>query len=102
MNRISWHRLARKELFGAADFYEREASGLGDLFLDEIEADLVRLKNHPRSGARILGPVRKLVNQRFPYKIVYRLDPVPEGGLEIFILAIAHDKRRPQYWLGRG
>ena len=101
MIRISWHRLARKELFAAADFYEGEASGLGNLLLDEIEADLVRLKDHPRLGGRILGSVRRLINQRFPYKIVYRLDPLPEGGLEIFILAIAHDKRRPQYWSGR-
>jgi hypothetical protein len=33
----------------------------------------------------------------FPFSVVYRLRPE-----EIVILAVAHQKRKPGYWRGRG
>src|SRR5687768_3836383 len=42
MTRVSFHRLAERELNDAALYYERESLGLGVRFLDEIEATLTR------------------------------------------------------------
>jgi hypothetical protein len=37
MTRVSFHRLAERELNDAALYYERESPGLGVRFLDEIQ-----------------------------------------------------------------
>jgi hypothetical protein len=37
MDRVSFHRLAERELNDAALYYERESPGLGVSFLDDIE-----------------------------------------------------------------
>jgi len=44
MERVSFHRLARRELNEAAEFYELANPGLGTTFLDEGDvADLLAL-----------------------------------------------------------
>jgi plasmid stabilization system protein ParE len=51
---------------------------------------------YPQSGAPLGGPNRRYLVQRFPYGLIYR-----EEGDRIFILAVAHLRRRPEYWRGR-
>jgi hypothetical protein len=41
-------------------------------------------------------PVRRRAVTRFPYHVVYL-----ETGTEIRILAISHDRRKPDYWKDR-
>jgi len=43
-----------------------------------------------------LPEARRRVLRRFPYSIVFLLEPA-----EIVIVAVAHHKRRPGYWIGR-
>ena len=38
----------------------------------------------------------KILEQRFPYHIVYRVD-----GDVLTVIAVAHHARRPRYWQGR-
>ena len=37
---------------------------------------------------------------RFPYSLIYRIEKVGQRD-QIFILAVAHQKRRPRYWAKR-
>ena len=41
-------------------------------------------------------PVRRFAVKRFPYHVFYL-----EAPLEIRILAVAHDRRKPGYWKNR-
>jgi plasmid stabilization system protein ParE len=66
-----------------------------------VDATIDRIVELPRSGALVPGVprllnVRRLAVARFPYHVVY----LDHGGL-IRILAIAHDRRRPGYWIAR-
>jgi len=68
----------------------------------EVTAVLQRIEAAPHSFPRWPGvrgtaePVRRAVMHRFPYLAAF------EGHAEhILILAIAHGKRRPLYWLAR-
>jgi len=36
--RVGWHPLAGSELFEASEFYDEGSPGLGEMFLDEVEA----------------------------------------------------------------
>lgn len=100
MTRVAWHPEARTELLEATDYYEDEAPGLGGLFLSAIDRGLRQLEAFPAAGREIRPATRRLVVGRFPYSIVYRQRP-PGDSQEIFVLAIAHQRRRPGYWADR-
>jgi plasmid stabilization system protein ParE len=63
-------------------------------FVDTI--DLIRA--HPEIGAPrpASRPCRQLRVNRFPYNVVYRI-----RELDIYVVAVAHSSRRPDYWKNR-
>ncbi len=93
---ISFHEEAENELNDAADFYDLESPGLGGSFLDDIQKAIKSILKFPEASPLFQGQVRKKTVQRFPYAVVYSLRET-----EIRILAVAHQKRRPFYWMGR-
>jgi toxin ParE1/3/4 len=96
MTRVSFHRLAERELNDAALYYERESQGLGTIFLNEVERYIGTIVKNPNAGPKVRGPVRRRILRKFPYGIVYSIKP---AGIRI--LAIMNLKRRPTYWVGR-
>jgi len=88
---------AERELAEAAHFYNRQALGLGDDFLDKIAGAVQDINKAPLRWS-ILGSsdIRRRLIHRFPYGLLYRVDPD-----EIVILAVMHLKRRPNYWMSR-
>lgn len=93
---VSFHHLAERELNDAAAYYELESPGLGTAFIAEVERATEAIVQHPESGHRILGPVRRRLLHRFPYGLLYTVKPEM-----IRILAVMNLKRRPAYWVGR-
>lgn len=100
MTSVSWHPLARQELFEASAFYNGESEGLGEVFLGAVEQSVDRLQLYPRAGRRILGETRSFLVARFPYGIIYRIEK-DEVEAPLYVLALAHHKRRPRYWSKR-
>ncbi len=96
MNRFSFHRLARRELDEAAQYYEAESPGLGSKYLDAVEACVRGVVEFPAAGAVIRDHVRRKLVHGFPYAVLYREIPG-----RVRILAIMNLKRRPMYWAGR-
>jgi plasmid stabilization system protein ParE len=100
--RLELHPEAQVELRSAALWYEERRPGLGDEFLSEISASLDRVSDAPESyppwpRTRAADPViRKATIQRFPYVIAFE-----EHEQHLLVLAVAHAKRRPLYWLTR-
>ena len=92
MERVSYHRLARREVNESAQFYNSESPGLGSAFLDEVERCTRAIVDYPEAGSLILGSVRR----RFFYAILYT---IKQNGLRV--LAVMNLKRRPMYWVGR-
>lgn len=97
MTSVRFNRLAEAELFEAASHYDSEREGLGQDFLDAVSQSLAFAVRFPRAAPRTRDTIRSLIVSRFPYSILYR--PLEHGGLRI--LAVAHHKRRPEYWRGR-
>ena len=52
MTRVSFHRLAERELNDAALYYERESPGLGVRFLDEIQRYIDAIVKNPSAGKK--------------------------------------------------
>ena len=100
--RLELHPEARAELRSAALWYDERRPGLGDEFIAEVSASLDRIGGTPESykawpRTRAGGPlIRKASIQRFPYVIAFE-----KHEQHVLVLAVAHAKRRPLYWLTR-
>jgi toxin ParE1/3/4 len=97
MTLVQFHPAAQQELQEAFEWYQHHAGPrIAGHFLDEVEEALSLLKNHPEIGESGCSHTRRLIFQRYPYTLVYRLK-----GETLEIIAIAHHRRRPTYWAGR-
>ena len=72
---------AKQELAAAAVWYEQRREGLGRELLAEVDAVLAAIARSP---------------SRFPLAIAFIELPTV-----VRVLAVAHERRRPGYWVGR-
>ncbi len=96
MKTVRFLRPAELELLDAAQYYELQAAGLGNEFLNKVEAALKDIREHPERCSIVKLNIRRRLVSCFPYALLYRVDPE-----EIVIEATMHARRRPDYWLGR-
>jgi plasmid stabilization system protein ParE len=93
---IVFHEEAHAEMIGAAEWYNRQQPNVGEGFLDEIDIVLERIAATPEAFGFFRGKVQYLRLHRFPYAVLYyrRTD-------NIFIVAVMHLHREPDYWIER-
>jgi len=100
--RVDLRPEARAELRAAALWYEERRDGLGDELMAAVATTLDRISAAPElfalwPGVPQTAPrIRMAVVDRFPYLIAFE-----QHEEFILVLAIAHQKRRPLYWLAR-
>jgi toxin ParE1/3/4 len=87
---------AEEEMTEASVFYEAATSGLGAGFLDEVQRVVNILRVHPALGQLVGRGLRRALLHRFPFSLIYSI----EVDL-ILIVAVAHQRRRPDYWRNR-
>lgn len=80
----------------AASFYEAESSGLGDAFLDDIQRAVDTVRQNPGIGTPVGRGFRRMLLRRFPFSLIYA-----DARDEIVLVAVAHQRRRPNYWRRR-
>ncbi len=92
---------AIEELDDAAAWYQSQRDGLGLTFLAAVDRAVDSIERWPRTGplaeqvAEHLE-VRRAPIARFPYYLAYMAT-----NDVLFVLAVAHEHRRPGYWSGR-
>ena len=87
---------AAQELDDAVNYLELEFEGLGGRFESEVKRALHLIARHPQAWVVERGEIRKCVLHKFPYKVLYSIE-----SNYIFIIAIAHQHREPDYWINR-
>ena len=87
---------AEEELREAARYYEKEAAGLGLAFLIEAHRAVHEIEAFPEAWTTVRQGIRKKPLSRFPYNLLYSIE-----ADSILIIAVAHQMRRPTYWLSR-
>jgi toxin ParE2 len=93
---IIFHPEARAEMREAVEFYEARLDGLGLRFLSAVEQTVERISDHPEAGSPLSGELRKRIVRGFPYNVIYRV-----WEDYIYLVAVAHQHRRPGYWRDR-
>jgi len=89
---------AEAELTVAARWYEARGPGLGSRLLQSAHDAVKRIAEAPESFPLWSPPAgfRKCPVRSFPYQVFF--DVTPES---VVVLAFAHAKRKPGYWLRR-
>ncbi len=92
-----FHPEAEAEHLEAIAYYEFRQPGLGTSYLAEFEIAMKKVCKFPQRYPIDNKPdIRRIRLKRFPFTILFRksLDTIQ-------VLAIAHHRRRPLYWLNR-
>ena len=93
---IRFLEAAQHELDEAVDHYNNESPGLSNEFLVEILKVLDRIHDYPDAWHPFSEDTRRCRTRRFPYAVVYQVQPD-----QILVVAVMHLHRSPDYWRGR-
>ena len=96
MMSFSFHPEAEKEFNKAIDYYEEINPDLGYDFALEVYSTIKRSVEFPKAWAVLDNEIRRSLVGRFPYGVLYSEEQ--EG---IFIIAVMHLHRKPDYWKHR-
>jgi plasmid stabilization system protein ParE len=87
---------AASDVEGAFEWYERQRSGLGNEFLEELRSAERILQASPETFRVIRRDVRRYLLRRFPYQLLYRL-----VGNIVVVIGCFHVRRSPRSMAGR-
>lgn len=84
------------ELDDAIEYYDLQLSGLGKRFFIDVSETIELISKFPKLFSQNSAHTRKAVLRKFPYNIIYTI-----LNDKIYIIAVAHQNRAPEYWIDR-
>jgi plasmid stabilization system protein ParE len=93
---FSFHPEAESEFHEAINYYEDCERSLGYDFSTEVLATIQNIVTYPTAWPVIEEGVRRCLVNRFPFGVIYNIEQN-----DIFILAVMHLRRHPDYWKNR-
>jgi len=88
---------AKNEMAAASRWYEGQRPGLGHDFIRIVDRAFAHIERGPHLGSPVPGvpdrEIRRILIRRFPYHVIYI--ELPD---RVQVLALAHQRRRPDYW----
>ena len=94
--RLRFSSEARDDLYGAVNYYERQEPGLGQRLRHEVSEILRTISSSPYLWRERLPGYRRVNLPVFPFYLAY---VIRDGS--VVILALAHEKREPGFWIKR-
>lgn len=93
-----FHPAAEAEFFAAVDWYAARDAGVATDFTVLVRDAVQLIAELPQAWPTWPGreDVRVRVLRRFPFSIIYAVE-----AEIIVVVAVAHHRRRPGYWLRR-
>ena len=96
MKTLRIHEGARREANLATLWYAERSISVARRFRDELLSAFSRVVASPRRYHSYLHETRRLRLKKFPYCVVFF-----DWQDEVYVVAVAHAKRRPGYWASR-
>ena len=87
---------AKEEFLDAIAYYEEARHGLGERFKEEVDRCVLWISEHPELCRLRSGGYRRINLRVFPFHI-----PFITRDSTLWILAVAHSSRKPEYWIRR-
>jgi plasmid stabilization system protein ParE len=95
--RVRFHPEAEAELLQALAWYRERSEFAAQAFALAVDRALGHIAAGPERWPETQPGERRVILSRFPYSVLYRVRQD-----DVFVTAIAHQKRRPGYWRRRG
>jgi toxin ParE1/3/4 len=92
----SYHEAAAEEYHRDIEYYRQISPHLGRKFVTEVEAAIARIREFPEGHSPVARGLRRCPIRRFRHAIIYEVRKT-----EIFIWAVMHTSREPNYWKNR-
>lgn len=93
---IEFHPEAIREIREAVQWYRERNDEVATEFRNLVESAEELVQRSPESWATYLSETRGFRFQKFPFVLAYVI-----RGQQVFIVALAHTKRKPGYWRDR-
>lgn len=93
---FDFHPEAETELLEAIEYYESCSPGLGEDFFLEVNSTIRNILSYTYAWPIVEDDVRRCLTNRFPYGVLYSVE-----SDRIYILAVMHLHRHPDYWKSR-
>lgn len=94
--RVILHREADQDLREAAEYYGRSSPKVAAEYLEAVERASQQIAEAPLRWPIEEGSRRRFKMRRFPYHIFYEVLET-----HVYVLAIKHHSRHPDYWKDR-
>jgi plasmid stabilization system protein ParE len=91
-----FHPEAELEFIAAFEWYWGKNHSTANAFDDAVIDAIGLIRRNPAVWPVYLHGTQKFVVRKFPYNIAYR-----QNGERLEIIAVAHQRRRPGYWVDR-
>ena len=93
---VSFNPEAALETEVAFDWYHERSPHAAHAFLEELDHAISRVCEAPERWPEYGTSCRRYIFPRFPFQLIYRFK-----SNVVQIVAVAHGRRRPNYWKGR-
>ena len=93
---VRFHPAAAAEVERAQAWYEERSIFAAAGFLQELTRAVQRLREAPERYPAAGHGTRRILLDQYPFSVFYLV-----RQQEVFIVAVAHHKRRPGYWAVR-
>lgn len=95
-SRSRLHAEAERDYLNALDWYRNQSFPAAERFEDVFWHAIQTIEDAPQRWPVYFSNFRRYTLRDFPFSIVYREEPS-----RTFVLAVAHGRRRPGYWMDR-
>jgi plasmid stabilization system protein ParE len=93
---VAFHKLALADYEEAFEWYFSRSEIAAERFAEEMDRAISEISFGPKRWAAGPNSTRRFPLRSFPFAVVYR-DHL--SGIQV--IAVAHAKRRPGYWINR-
>ena len=86
---------AQAEALETRAWYAQREASLGEAFTAELAKAVSAIREHPLQFTRVRGETRRVILNRFPYAVYFRVTEA-----EVIVLAV-HGRQSPKQWRSR-
>lgn len=96
MAKIAFHPDVADEIKASYEWYQKQADGLGNDFIVELESACEAIAELPDTWPKFSTNYRRFLLGKFPFSVIYRTNKH-----SIFVVAVMHNSKKPGYWKNR-
>ncbi|MFA6009148.1 MAG: type II toxin-antitoxin system RelE/ParE family toxin [Desulfobacteraceae bacterium] len=93
---VAFHPDVKLDIGEAYKWYQQQAQGLGDDYIIELELAFQTIAEISYIWPKFKKKFRRYILSRFPFAVIYK-----ESGHKLYVVAVMHQSRKPNYWIKR-